>query len=354
MDRWTVPPLRVAILLLATAVAAAGCGDSASPADTEDGVPSGTVVLYTSMPLPIVERLEGVFEGAFPDIEGDLWIAPGAAEAGGIDLEIVRGRTGDIQERIADELASGGIGADVIWLAEPSPYEEYAADGLLAPYSPPAEAPIPEALIDREGFYVAGRIINMVVAWNTDLRPEGLRDWTQLLEAQNAVFPGPGSGAARAAIKALSEAFGDDFFARFVAAGGSQVDDNGTARDRLVEGSHDAAGVLDYMIRLARQEGSHVDLAYPESGTVIIPSPIAVTAAAANPAAARVFVDFVLSRQGQQIVVEIGSFYPVRTDVAPPSGAPPLDEITALEIDWSELAAETESIDQMWTQLFGE
>lgn len=342
------------LLLGGFALLAAGCDADTSVGTRPPEVPSGEVVLYTSMPLPIVERLQGVFEGAFPDIEGNLWIAPGAAEAGGITLQVVRGRTADIEELIAEEMAADGIGADVIWLADPSPYENFKADGLLAPYVLPPGTPIANNFVDPDGFYVAGRVINMVVAWNTERSPGGVADWPALGESREAVFPGPRSGAARAAIKALLETFGEDFFRTFVAGGGTQVASNGDARDGLILGTFEAAAVLDYMVREAMEGGAPVDFVYPESGTVVIPSPLAVTAEAANPDAAKVFVDFVLSRQGQQIVVEVGSFYPARTDVAPPAGAPPLDSITFIPVDWEDLAEDVDDINELWVELFGE
>jgi hypothetical protein len=52
-------------------------------------------------------------------------------------------------------------------------------------------------------------------------------------------------------------------------------------------------------------------------------------------------------------MVEIGNFYPVRTDVAPPAGAPPLDSIAALDIDWSTLVEEIDAIGDYWEGLFG-
>ena len=316
-----------------------------------DGAPQGEVVLYTSMPDAVVARLEGVVERRFPDLEGEYWV--GSIGSEGIALRVVRGRTADIQQRIADEIDAGGIRADLIWLAEPSPYETYKESGLLAPYTPPADAPIPPDLIDSDGFYVAGRIISMVLAWNTTLLPDGLSDWPDLGDVMRTAFPAPESGAARATIKALLDRYGEGFFADLAAGGMAAVASNGAARQGVAGGSFEAVAVLDYMARDAKATGSPVDFTYPTGGTVLIPSPIAITADAPNPAAARAVVDFVLSQPGQQIIVEIGNFYPVRADVAPPAGAPALQTITALDVDWSSLPAEIDSISAFWEGLYG-
>ncbi|MDH3605626.1 MAG: extracellular solute-binding protein [Acidimicrobiia bacterium] len=316
---------------------------------SSEGPAEGEVVLYTSMPDDVVDRLEGVIERRFPDLDGNLWITMGS----GISLTVVRGRTADIQELIASEVNNGGIRADLIWLAEPSPYETYKNMGLLAPYEPPLEAPILPSHIDADGFYVAGRIISMVIAWNTSLWPEGLADWPDLQNVELNAFPAPESGAARATIKALTDKYGREFFTTLASVGGVSVRSNGAARDGVAEGTFEAVAVLDYMARDAKAAGSAIDFVYPAGGTVSIPSPIAITTDAPNPAAARAVIDFILSQPGQKILVEIGNFYPVRSDVAPPVGAPPLDAITALDVDWKELAGEIDAISTLWESLYG-
>ena len=88
-----------ALLVVMATVIAAACGNSSEePA-------SGEVVLYTSMPNEVVDRLKGVVERRFPDLDGEFWLGPIDSE--GIVLEVVRGRTADIQRLIDDEVAAG-------------------------------------------------------------------------------------------------------------------------------------------------------------------------------------------------------------------------------------------------------
>ena len=337
---------RPGLSLLLLPFLAAACGGGETSAST-----SGEVVLYTSMPDAVVDRLEGVIEQRFPDLEGDFWIP---MDSDGISLTVVRGRTADIEQRIADEIEGpGGLQADLIWLAEASQYEVYKEMGLLAPLAPPVDAPIPAGYIDPDGYYVAGRLISMVVAWNTDLNPGGLSDWPDLHEAAPTAFPAPESGAARATISAINGEYGPEFFTTLAAGGGVSVGSNEDALDGLVAGRFEAVAVLDYMAREAKAAGAAIDFAYPAGGTVVIPSPIALTSSARNPEAARAVVEFVLSRRGQRIIVEIGNFYPVRTDVAPPAGAPPLDSIATLDIDWAALGEEIDDIGTLWDTVFG-
>ena len=73
---------------------------------------------------------------------------------------------------------------------------------------------------------------------------------------------------------------------------------------------------------------------------------------ATNPVAAEAFVDFVLSRQGQQVLVDIGSFYSVRSDIAPPPGAPPLETLIGIDVDWADLDRERVRFEELWREAF--
>ena len=350
LHRRVVAPIAVTVML----IAACGLDDAGTGADRalERG---GTIVLYTSMPTDIVELLEQVFEGAYSEVGGSLWVTPDDRVAAAINLEVVRARTGDLLDRIAAEQAAGTPSADVVWLADPASVEHLKSEGLLARYDQPPGLPISSEYVDPEGYWVAGRVINVILAWNTLLVPDGLNDWPDLLEERhrNRAFPGPGSGSALAAIKALSDQYGEAYISRYAESGGRQVASNGAARDAIVAGDYSSAVVLDYMIRQAQAGGAAVDLAYPEGGTVVIPSPIAVMATAVNPAATEAFIGFVLSRQGQQVLVDIGSFYSVRSDIAPPPGAPPLESLTAIDVDWAELDRERVMFEELWREVFG-
>ena len=87
---------------------------------------------------------------------------------------------------------------------------------------------------------------------------------------------------------------------------------------------------------------------------IFIPSPVAIMANSKNPEAAKVFVNYVLSQEGQATLVELGSFIPVRPDVAPPEGAPALDKIDKLPTDWKSVQEERQNTKDKWTELFGD
>jgi iron(III) transport system substrate-binding protein len=87
------------------------------------------------------------------------------------------------------------------------------------------------------------------------------------------------------------------------------------------------------MIYDLQRQGAPVDYVWPEDGTVSIPSPVAITSGSKNLDGAKAFVDFCVSKTGQQLMVRDGVI-PVRPDVAPPEGMPTADQINMLPIPW--------------------
>jgi len=87
---------------------------------------------------------------------------------------------------------------------------------------------------------------------------------------------------------------------------------------------------------------------YPEQ-MLVIPSPVAILKGTPNLVAAKKFVDFLLSKEGQALIAGSGTL-PVRSDVAVPPkfGIPPTDEAVrrALKLDYEKTIAEKEELIQ--------
>ncbi len=329
--------LAIALLfmLIATTFAfAAGEAEEAA-----EGEIAGDITLYTSVPQGIVDRIQADFMDRYPEI----------------NLEVFRGPTGDIMTRIATEQEAGEIQGDVVWVAEPSTYEIWKDDGVLQQFEPAESDELADDMKDPDRYYYAGRQINMVIGYNPNEVDNPPTNWSDLVDEDYGTmgFPTPlNSGAAVAAVAALADRYGWDYLESFAENGGVQVSNNGTVRDRIVTGEYGAGVFLDYMARQAEADGSPMSHVWPEDGAVFIPSPLAIFEDSENAEAAELFVDYILSMEGQETVVREGNFYPVRPDVDPPEGAPGLDELSSLPIDWADVAENAEEIEDRWTEIF--
>ena len=126
---------------------------------------SGKITLYTSVPLPIAEKIQADFQAKFPEIT----------------LDVFRAGTSEVVDRIMREKETGSIQADVIWVAEPSTYEDFKDQDMLLKYTPPESVFMPSEMKDPEGYYYAGRLINMIVGYNTAITtpPKGWQDLSE-------------------------------------------------------------------------------------------------------------------------------------------------------------------------------
>jgi iron(III) transport system substrate-binding protein len=284
----------------------------------------GTALIYTSVPQNLIDVLEAAFERDNP----------------GYQLEVFRGGTAAILARISAEREAGRIAADLIWVADPSEIIALKEEGLLLEHSSAETEALPASFRDPDNQYFAGRVLGIVIAYNTLVvdeadAPQGWRDLLGPRFQGQTGFPTPAnSGASMVTIGALldSDQFGEEFITDLGANGMRQLRNNGDAAQMTATGEIHASIGLDFQIRGLKDQGSPVEYVYPADGAVFIPSPMAIFNSSENQDAAKRFVDYILSREGQQVLVEEANFIPVRDDVDGPEGAPSGD-LTQLDID---------------------
>ena len=302
----------------------------------------GQIALYTSVPQPIADKIQNDFQTKYPEIT----------------LDIFRAGTSEVVAKIMTEKEAGEIMADLVWVAEPSTYEDFKDQDMLLQFTPEEAEALPAEMKDPDGFYYAGRLINMIIAYNTTLVSDPPQGWLDLLKPEfkgKIGFPTPlRSGAAEASVKTLVDAFGWKYFEDFIANGGIQAKNNSTARDMISTGELAVGALLDYMAIEAKEKGSPVEYVWPVEGAIFIPSPIAIMKSSKNPEAAKTFINYVVSHEGQVTMVELGHFIPIRADVEPPAGAPALDEINRLSTNWKAVQQERQDTKDRWEDMFGE
>jgi len=310
--------------------------DDKTPAEA-----SGKITLYTSMPQYIIDKIQADFQTKSPRIT----------------LDVLRVETSEVVDMVMDEKEAGSIQADLIWVADPSVYEDLKDRDLLLKYTPPESVFMPPEMKDPDGYYYAGRLINMIVAYNAAVTtpPKGWQDLRKPEYQGKLGFLNPLiAGSAEPVVQTLVAAQGWEYFEAFKANGCVLVRDNATLYNRLSTGELMVGVLVDYEAREAKDKGAPIDHVWPEEGVVSIPSPMAILNNTQNPFAAQVFVDYVLSKDGQETMVKLGNFIPVRYDVEPPEGAPSLHQITKLPTDWRAMQEDQQATREQWIALFGE
>jgi iron(III) transport system substrate-binding protein len=288
-----------------------------------------TVTLYTSVPQQIVDEIRVAFEAANP----------------GIKVDIYRSGTSNVLAKLNAEVETGRIVADVLWVADAAVYETLKDRKLLHKYTPVESKAIPAEYQDPDGYYYHARLTNVVIGYNT-ARLRGANVPTSWNDLTDPKFKGKigmstpeRSGAFLVAASALvnNPGFGWGFFEK-AHANGAVYDSNNGVLQKVATGELLLGVVLDFQVREMKDQGSPVDFVWPKEGAVLAPSPVAIVAKGPNLEGAKTFVEYVLSKAGQTKLSSLGMI-PARSDVSAPKGAPALDEIPLMKVDWAWTAA---------------
>jgi iron(III) transport system substrate-binding protein len=95
-----------------------------------------------------------------------------------------------------------------------------------------------------------------------------------------------------------------------------------------------------------------VEFVFPAEGVTAVTEPVAILKTAKNPEAARAFVDFLLSKDGQALAAKQG-YLPARKDVAPPPGFPAPEAVQIIPIDVPAYLQTDEANKKKFAELFG-
>lgn len=303
--------------------------------------PSGTLNFYTSMQVDVVEDIIAAFEEAHPEIQVDMLYS------GSVELE----------QRIYAERDAGAIQADVIWAANPAFFLNLKEEDLLMAYESPEAEAVPDELKDEDDMFIAGRVFNMGIGYNTNLvsEDEVPRTWHELLDwGPRAAMASPlQSGTSFTALGAFvsNEDLGWEWFERAREEGLQLLRGTGDVTRGLTSGEFAVIKGIDYVLANQAAEGAPVAFRFPDEGAVTVASPIAITADSQNVEAAQAFVDFIISAEGQEVMVS-KFFIPVRTDVDPPEGLPTAAEIVSLPIDYDWLAENDTELRDRFSELY--
>lgn len=319
------------------------CGCNESPG--LNGIhATGTVRLYTSVPEASVQVIKDRFETECP----------------GVSLEVYRAGTGPVISRIEQEAAAGEVQADVVWMADFSAAEALKEQGLLLSYSSPAAVDIPPMLLDSEAYYSGSRLIIMVVGYNTDLVPEAPGSYRDLLKPEYAGRIGlaspDNSGASFYTVGTLilDPGYGWEYLYNLHYNKCRVLDDNQQVAEQLASGELALGLVPDYAIRELRRQNPGVPLQYVffPDGVISIVSPVAIMRDCRDLEAAQLFVDWLLSPQGQSLLVEETSTMTVNTRVEPAAGMLRLQDIRVIPSNPQAVYRNSGNISRIYHDIF--
>jgi iron(III) transport system substrate-binding protein len=111
----------------------------------------------------------------------------------------------------------------------------------------------------------------------------------------------------------------------------------------------DGAG---YLVIRYREDGQPVDVIYPEEGTPVASAPSAIFKGAPNPNAARLFQNWMHSREAQQILVDWARQYSPHQQAVEKPGVRKLSEIKLMKEDPEGTERASEEVKARYARIF--
>ncbi len=254
----------------------------------------GNLMVYTSMNIDDLEVVLAAFKETYPFVNAEYYRASGE----------------DVIAKAVTEAQAGQHFADVF---ETNAFEVYRLnqEGLLAPFDAPERAAYPDNAKDTEGYWTVDRINLVVIAYNTDLvdAADVPKTHEDLLDPK-----WKGKIAVEASdVELLADmvgAWGEDKAEAFwegIAAQEPRLVDGHTELAEFMVAGEFAISPTVYGHRVGRLKGDGAPIEWVITDPVFaFTQLLALAADAPHPATGQLFVNWLLSEEGQKVIQDLG------------------------------------------------
>jgi len=300
----------------------------------------GKLVLYTSQPERDAAQTVAAFRRVQPNV----------------DVEVFRSGTTEVMAKLAAEFSGGQPKPDVLLIADAASMETLKADGRLQPYKEAKVDGLAAGSFDGDRTYFGSKLITTGIVVNTAAksRPTSWADLAKPEYKGQVAMPSPLYSGAAAIMLGTMTTRSDLGWKYFEQLAGSAiaVRGNGAVLNAVASGEKTYGVLVDFMAFNAKAKGSPIDFVFPAEGLPAVTEPVAILKTATNPAAARAFVDFILSDEGQKLAATMG-YIPARASVGMPSWYPPGAKINLMPTDIAKVVHANSANLQRFAEMFG-
>ena len=325
-------------------LAAAPPATAVTPALIEAAKKEGKILYYTSIDLPMAEKIARAFEAKYP----------------GIAVRVERTGAERVFQRIAQEYSSRIYAVDVVNSSDAAHLIVWKRDGILAPYVPEDIAKhYPAEHKDADGLFASFRLGLSVIAYNSSLvkAADAPRSFADLLDPKwkgKMIKAHPGySGTIMTATHQITRDLGWSYLEKLSQQGVMQVQSASDPPKKLALGERAVqADGNEYNLFQLKESGRPVEPVYAAEGTPLIVGPNAIFKNAPNPNAARLFQSYCFSAECQQLIIDVGGLRSVHPQTKEKSGRKPFKEIKTMKEDAAAVEKLGAEIKERYSKLF--
>lgn len=301
----------------------------------------GSVVWYSSTPIGQANKIIKLFQDKY-----------------GIKVQLFRSGGSEVMRRFMMESQAGMFATDVLTTSDPEAIAALADKGMFVAFRPAGSDKIPASLKDPDGRFTAQRL-NVVAFYGKDgltppvAMPKTWQDLTKPEYKGKVVITDPSFTVLQLYVVAMiSKEFGWDYYEKLnkndvmIVKGGQQTFDMVKRGERAISGGTD----MSYA-NAAKMQGAPMSIGFPTDGAFIVPAPSAVVKGSPHPEAAKLFAEFLISKEAQVVFPESGN-YAARTDVPPPPSSPSLADIKIKTIDYAYVNKVSADVKKHFNEIF--
>lgn len=302
----------------------------------------GKLVLYTSQPNTDAQQTIDAFKAKHPKV----------------DITFVRDGTPRVLAKLRAEFEAGSPQADLLLIADSVTMEGLKKEGRLLAHPKADTSAYEKGVHDAQKYWFSTKLITTGIVYNTKapFKPTSWKDLTKPEAKGLVTMPSPlSSGAALIHAAALTDTLSEGW-AYYEAlkkndaqAGGG----NGAILKQVAGGDKLFGFIVDFMPIREKQKGAPVEFVFPKEGVSAVTEPVAILANTKNPEAAKAFVDFILSEEGQQLASKQG-YVPAHPKVALPEGYPARSEIKLMNFDAAKALENETANKKKFADIFGQ
>jgi iron(III) transport system substrate-binding protein len=304
----------------------------------------GKVIYYTSIDLPLAEKIAKAFEAKYP----------------GVAVRVERTGAERVFQRIGQEYSSNIHAVDVVNSSDASQLIVWKRQGWLAPFVPEDVAQhYPAEHRDPDGMYASFRVGLCIIAYNTNLvkAADAPKSYADLLDPKwkgKIVKAHPGySGTIMTATYQLSRDLGWGYFEKLAKQNVMQVQSSADPPKKLALGERSVmADGNEYNIFQIGEKGGPVAPVYATEGVPVVVGPNAVFKAAPNPNAARLFQCYCFTPECQQLVIDQGGLRSMHALAKEKPGRRPCKDIKTLHEDAAAVEKMSDQIKAHYVKIF--
>jgi iron(III) transport system substrate-binding protein len=280
-----------------------------------------------------------------------------------IKTSYVRAQTGALYSKILAERQAGRFDVDVIQLSDLAPAFDFQKKGGYERYvSPESGAYKKDNLSSPNGYFFWTGVDPAGIAYNSDKvtaadAPKGWHDilnprWKGKISCKISA-----SGLQFVQWYMLRKLYGAGFWKEFAKQQPHAFDSRVQLYDRLAKADDTITAIGEYPAYiLFKSRGAKVEFVAPPDGLVATPLAVGAVNKAPHPEAAKLFVDWAMSKRGQAWYQTNPNLYyaSVRTDAPPMPTGVSLSQFKLLyPSDWDEYSKESPAFLKEWNGMLG-